>query len=86
MRASHHCVYSIKCYLVLVTKYRNRCFTDEVLLRLESIFTEQCAKWGVELLEFSGESDHVHLMLDLHPSVAPLEVLKEYINNQDRPT
>ena len=101
-------------------------------MRLEEVFTEQCAKWDVELLEFGGESDHVHLMLDLHPSVAPaklinsfktvssrlirkefsehlkryywkpilwsrayclisaggapLEVLKEYMNNQDRQT
>jgi putative transposase len=33
--------------------------------------------WDVELLEFGGESDHVHLMLELHPNIMP----SRFINN-----
>ena len=131
-RSHYHCVYNLKYHLVLVTKYRNKCFNEKILDRLQDIFTTLCNKWDCELLEFNGEDDHVHLLLSLHPSVepaklinslktvssryirkeysqhlkqyywkpylwarayclvtaggAPIEVLKEYINNQSRPT
>jgi putative transposase len=98
---------------------------------LEQIFRDLCEKWEIDLLEFGGEDDHVHLMLELHPNImpsklvnnlktvssrlirkqyathlknfywkpvlwsrayclisaggAPLEVLRDYIQNQDRP-
>ena len=75
MRSHYHCVYKMKFHLVLVTKYRNKCFTDEILTRLEVIFREQCAKWDVEVLEFGGEDDHIHLMLELHPNIEPAKMI-----------
>jgi len=66
-----HCVYQLKYHLVLVTKYRHPCFTKLILERLEEICREQCMGWGIELLEFGGEADHVHLLLDMHPNIMP---------------
>jgi len=42
-----------------------------MLERLKIICTELTEKWECELLEFNGESDHVHLLLSLNPKVAP---------------
>ena len=77
MKANHHCVYKLKYHLILVTKYRRKCFTNDMLDRLETICRELCKKWGIELDEFGGESDHIHLMLDMHPNVMP----SRFINN-----
>lgn len=71
MKSHHHCVYNLKYHLVLVTKYRRKCFTGEMLDRLETICREQCANWEIELVEFGGEADHVHLLLDMHPNIMP---------------
>ena len=60
---------------MLVTKYRKKCFTDEILKRLEVIFQDLCEKWEVDLIEFGGESDHVHLMLGLHPNIMPSKLI-----------
>ena len=76
-RAHHHCVYSIHFHLVLVTKYRHKCFTKAMIERLQSIFTSLCNIWDCELLEFGGEPDHVHLLLALHPNVTP----SKFVNN-----
>ncbi|ANO35669.1 transposase (plasmid) [Vibrio breoganii] len=46
-----------------------------MLTRLEVIFREQCAKWDVEVLEFGGEDDHIHLMLELHPNIEPAKLI-----------
>lgn len=77
LKSHHHCVYKLTFHLVLVTKYRKTCFTDEILNRLKEIVTDLCQKWEVELLEFNGEADHVHLLLDMHPNIMP----SKFINN-----
>lgn len=77
-RKSHfHAVYNLKYHLVLVTKYRNKVITKEILKRLEQIFFEQSEIWSVRLIEFNGEADHVHLLIDAHPSME----LSKYINS-----
>lgn len=77
MKPHYHCVYKLKYHLVLVTKYQRKCFTNEILERLEIICRDLCEKWEVELDEFSGEADHVHLMIDMHPNIMP----SKFINN-----
>ncbi|MCG6221724.1 IS200/IS605 family transposase, partial [Vibrio diabolicus] len=56
-------------HLVFVTKYRSKVFNDEILIRLEQILREVCNDFEVELKEFNGEKDHVHLLLEYPPKV-----------------
>lgn len=76
-RAHHHAQYNLKYHLVLVTKYRHKVFTDIMLERLKELSTELLGKWDCELLEFGGETDHIHLLIDAHPSLE----LSKLINN-----
>jgi putative transposase len=48
-----------------------------MLLRLEEICNNICALWDVEVLEFGGEVDHVHMLLSMHPNLTP----SKFINN-----
>ncbi|WP_186645385.1 IS200/IS605 family transposase [Fluviispira vulneris] len=73
----HHCVYNLKYHLVLVTKYRRKCITDPIIIRLKEIFIELCLKWECNLIEFNGEPDHIHLLLELKPKIT----LSAFINN-----
>ncbi|WP_269152563.1 IS200/IS605 family transposase [Photobacterium damselae] len=75
MRSHFHCVYKMQFHLVLVTKYRNKWFTDEILTRLEEILREQCKKWDVDLVQFGAESDHCYLLLELHPNIEPAKLV-----------
>jgi len=40
-----------------------------MLYRLREIFANCCVKWRCALVEFGGESDHVQLLIDGHPSM-----------------
>jgi putative transposase len=60
---------------VFVTKYRNKCFTNDILNRAEEIFRGLCENAECELVEFSGEEDHVHLVISLHPSIEPAKLI-----------
>jgi len=77
MKSHYHCVYDLKYHLVLVTKYRKKCFTAEMLDRLQELCQNLCEKWEVELIEFNGEADHVHLLLGFHPNLMP----SKFVNN-----
>ena len=67
----NHCTFNLKYHLVLVTKYRKRCMTKPMLIKLQEIFKRLCEQWQCALLEFNGEPDHVHLLLSLNPKVQP---------------
>ncbi len=131
IRIGRHVVYAMHCHLVFVTKYRQKVFDDEHLRFLEDVFRKICGDFEVELEEFNGEDDHVHLLITYPPKVniaklvnslkgvssrrlakkygrherffykgvlwspsyfagsvggAPISVLRQYIEQQQRPT
>lgn len=57
-------------HLVFVTKYRREVFTQEILNDLHVIFAQTCLDFEAELIEFDGEDDHVHLLVNYPPKVA----------------
>ena len=77
MKSHYHYVYKLTYHLVLVTKYRKKCLSNEMLNRLEEIIKKNCTDWEIDLIEFNGEADHVHILLDMHPNIMP----SKFINN-----
>ena len=67
----------LKAHLVLTTKYRRRVITAPMLKRLHEVFEALGTKWGCEVVEFNGESDHVHLLFAYYPQMQ----LSKFINN-----
>ena len=75
-RKSHfHCVYRLTYHLVLVTKYRRPCLSKQVRERMKNIFTELLDKWDAKLIEFNGEQDQVHLLIELNPTIQPSKLV-----------
>ena len=65
-----HVVYNLHAHLVIVAKYRRKVFTKEILDDMQVIFEKVCSKFEAQLVEFDGESDHVHLLVNYPPKVA----------------
>ena len=57
-------------HLVFVTKYRRRVLTKDAFEDLREIFVKVCQDFEGELVEFDGEDDHVHLLVNYPPKVA----------------
>lgn len=131
IRHGRHCVFMMHVHLVFVTKYRKGVLDGEILNALKNTFSEVCKDFEATLVEFEGEHDHVHLLVNYPPKVsvsklvnslkgvssrmarrdfpkqlkkklwggalwspsyfagscggAPLEIIKQYIQSQDRP-
>ncbi|MEW2258723.1 IS200/IS605 family transposase [Streptomyces sp. NPDC047869] len=70
VRTGRHCVFRMHVHLVFVTKYRHSVFTDRHLTRCEEIMRAVCEDFEAELVEFNGEANHVHLLVNFPPKVA----------------
>ncbi|KAM3090304.1 IS200/IS605 family transposase [Phormidesmis sp. 146-12] len=129
LRKERHSISSLKIHLVCVTKYRRSVLTAEGLAVIGNSFNEVAKKMDFQILEFNGEADHVHVLIEFPPKLsisqmvnalkgvssrrygqaghpkpygkdalwspsyfvssvggAPIEVLKEYIRNQEKPS
>lgn len=67
LRKASHAVFKIHLHIVFIAKYRREVITQEILGRLQEIFNRVCEKRKCLLIEFNGEDDHVHLLVDVHP-------------------
>ncbi len=70
IRHGRHCVFNLHIHLVFVTKYRRSVFTKAVLEDLKEIFASVCQDFEAELVEFDGEKDYVHLLINYPPKVS----------------
>jgi putative transposase len=67
--SSSHAVYNIKLHIVFVTKYRRKTLSPELLDYLRGALSDCLTAWRCSLMEFGGEADHVHLLIDIHPAL-----------------
>jgi putative transposase len=127
-RKERSSVTDLKIHLVCVTKYHRSVFTGESIDLIEKSFREVAEKMNFQVLEFNGEENYVHALIEYPPKLsisqivnalkgvssrrygqagykkphkealwspsyfaisvggAPLEILKEYIKNQEKPS
>lgn len=68
-------VSSLKAHIVLTPKYRRSVFNDAMLTRLEGIYANLMEKWEGKLIEFNGEADYVHLLVQYNPQTQPSKLI-----------
>ena len=70
LRRGRHVVFNLHVRLVFVAKYRRKVFTKEILDDMRQIFESVCTDFEAQLVEFDGENDHVHLLVNYPPKVS----------------
>lgn len=70
LRRGLSCVFLMHVHLVFVTKFRRKVFTKQVLNEIRKIFENICEDFEAQLVEFDGEEDHVHLLINYPPKVS----------------
>ena len=69
-RSTNCTVYSAKYHLVWCPKYRRRVLVDGVDVRLKEIIGVVCGEYGAVVIEAEVMPDHVHLLVEVPPTVA----------------
>lgn len=60
-------VSSLQAHLVFVTKYRRKILNQESFRLVEESCQSVAKKMDFEVLEFNGETDHIHLLIAYPP-------------------
>lgn len=68
-KSNRHSVYNLKYNLVVITKYRHKCITKDILNDLKDIFKNIIDGKNGSIIEFNGEADHIHLLFETPPQV-----------------
>lgn len=68
VRRGRSVISNLHAHLVFVTKYRRAVFTRELLDACEEVMCKVCEDFAVDLVEFNGEGDHVHLLIQYPPT------------------
>jgi putative transposase len=69
-KKSYRSVYNLTAHFVFVTKYRRKVLTNELLNALGESFKSILETRECKLVEFNGESDHVHLIVSYKPELS----------------
>ncbi len=70
LRTGRHCVFMMHAHLIFITKYRGKVFSVDHLGKMEEIMRGVCTQFEVEMVEFNGEQDHIHMLVNFPPKVA----------------
>ena len=75
-RTRRHAVFELYVHLVFTIKYRRKVFTESMLNRLEEIMRDKCSQVDAQLIEFNGETEHVHLQVSFSAKVSISELVR----------
>ncbi len=64
---NNHSVFLLNYHLVLCTKYRKKVINEEISERLKNILVDTSSKYGITLVEWNHDKDHVHLLFREKP-------------------
>ena len=70
LKSTRHAKYLLHAHLVFTPKYRKKIFKKEHLETMKEAFENVAEKMGFEIVEFNGEADHVHLLIEYPPRLA----------------
>ena len=75
IRRASHAVYELNYHFVWPPKYRRAVVTKEVKKFLEDLFPKVAEAYGLEVIEQSVQSDHLHLYVSAPPRIAPAQIV-----------
>ena len=74
-RRERHSVTDLKVHLVCVSKYRKSVFDEAGLILIEKSFKEVATKMNFNILEFNGEDNHIHALIEYPPKLSLSQIV-----------
>ena len=79
-----HSVFLLNYHLVLCIKYRRRVLNDDISQRLKEIFINTSGTYGITLVEWNHDYDHIHLLFRAKPNSDLSRMLNVYKSASSR--
>ena len=83
-KTNRHACYLLQYHIVLVTKYRHPILQGKLKEYIYSLIQKQLAQRKIELITMNGEPDHIHMIVDMPPHIAPANLVNVLKTNTSR--
>ena len=71
-----HCAYDTHYHIVFPVKYRKALLVDRVVAALKEIARDIQERYEFEIERMGGDSDHIHLLVSIHPKYSIGQVVR----------
>ena len=71
MKTTRHATYDLNYHIVWIPKYRQSVLVGDVATRVRDILHEIADEKGLEIINLTVQSDHIHLFVSSPPKHAP---------------
>src|SRR5258708_32312935 len=75
-RRAAHTVYQLHYHFVFSTKYRKPVLRGDIAIEVRDLIRQICRAHEIDILQGHVRPDHVHLLLDVPPQLAPSRVMQ----------
>lgn len=82
--SNNHSVFLLNYQLVICIKYRRKVIDESISHRLKDIFVDIAQKYGVELIEWNHDIDHIHLLFKAKPNTELSKLINAYKSASSR--
>lgn len=79
-----HSVFSLHYHLILVVKYRQQIFTNEISERAKEIFEYIASNYKIELIKWNHDKDHIHILFKSQPKTEMSKFINAYKSASNR--
>jgi putative transposase len=79
-----HSVFLLFYHLILVTKYRRKVIDEKISEKLKNMFVEIGKDYGITLVEWGFENDHIHCLFKAKPTTSLSKFINAYKSASSR--
>ena len=69
-----HVKWECKYHVVIIPKYRRKVLYGKIRRQVGEIIRELCRQRGIDLLEGKAMPDHVHIFVDIPPTMSAISI------------
>lgn len=81
---NNHSVFLLNYHLIFTTKYRRKVIDDEISARLKEIYNYISINYGITLIKWNHDGDHVHILFKANPNSAISKFINAYKSASSR--
>lgn len=81
---NNHSVFLLNYHLVLCIKYRKKVVNEDISNRLKQIFVDISSNYGITLVEWNHDKDHIHLLFRAKPNSDLSKMINAYKSASSR--
>ena len=81
---NNHSVFLLNYHLVLCIKYRKKVVNEDISNRLKHFFIDISSNYGITLVEWNHDKDHIHLLFRAKPNSDLSKMINAYKSASSR--